>query len=102
MPSRIAGTATWTEAHTLQLNMRFVEAIFGDSVTCMFEGDKLKVMFLNSVVAADPKKVEMRKRGTRGLKPTETTSWSPEEMLWKGARRTRVLSSPSSRSPGRR
>jgi hypothetical protein len=61
MPSRIAGTATWTNEHTLQLNTRFVEAIFGDSMTCVFEGEKLKMTFLNSVTAADPKKPEMRK-----------------------------------------
>ncbi|HEY4288684.1 MAG TPA: serine hydrolase [Puia sp.] len=49
MPSRIAGTATWTDDHTLQLNVRFVEAIFGDRITCMFDGDAISISFLNSV-----------------------------------------------------
>jgi hypothetical protein len=49
MPSRIAGTATWINEHTLQLNVRFVEAIFGDRITLVFDGDSLSVSFLNSV-----------------------------------------------------
>ncbi len=49
MPSRIAGTATWINDHTLQLNVRFVEAIFGDAITCVFADDSLSVSFLNSV-----------------------------------------------------
>jgi CubicO group peptidase (beta-lactamase class C family) len=51
MPSALAGTATWVNDHTLQLNARFVEAIFGDSITCVFDGDLLSVSFLNSVSA---------------------------------------------------
>lgn len=61
MPSYMAGTATWSDDHTLQLNTRFVEAIFGDSITCVFEGGKLNVSFLNSVAAADKKRPEARK-----------------------------------------
>jgi hypothetical protein len=49
MPSRIAGTATWINDHTLQLNVRFVEAIFGDRITIIFDGDNVSVSFLNSV-----------------------------------------------------
>lgn len=49
MPSKIAGTATWINENTLQLNARFVEAIHGDKITCTFEGDKLSVSFLNSL-----------------------------------------------------
>jgi len=56
MPSRIAGTATWVNDHTLQLNVRFVEAIFGDAITCVFEGDQLSVTFVNSVTATAIKK----------------------------------------------
>jgi hypothetical protein len=47
--SKIAGTATWINENTLQLNARFVEAIHGDKITCTFDGDKLSVSFLNSV-----------------------------------------------------
>ena len=50
VPSKIAGTATWINENTLQLNTRFVEAIHGDKITCRFEGNKLSVSFLNSTV----------------------------------------------------
>lgn len=51
MPSKMAGTATWKDEHTLQLNARFVEAMHGDTITCGFDGDKLNMSFLNSVSA---------------------------------------------------
>ncbi|MES1219505.1 MAG: serine hydrolase [Bacteroidota bacterium] len=49
VPSKIAGTAAWLNENTLQLDARFVEAIHGDKITCVFNGDKLSVSFLNSV-----------------------------------------------------
>ena len=49
MPSKMAGTATWINENTLQLNARFVEAMHGDKITCSFDGDKVSVTFLNSV-----------------------------------------------------
>src|ERR1700754_3838403 len=49
MPSRLAGTATWINDQTLQLNLRFAEAIFGDRVTFVFDGVSVIVSFLNSV-----------------------------------------------------
>lgn len=49
MPSKAAGTATWINKNTLQLNLRFVESMHGDRVTCVFDNDKLTVSFLNSV-----------------------------------------------------
>jgi CubicO group peptidase (beta-lactamase class C family) len=55
MPSRVAGTATWVNDHTLQLNIRFVEAIFGDAITFVFDGDRVTVSFLNSVTETDKK-----------------------------------------------
>jgi CubicO group peptidase (beta-lactamase class C family) len=61
MPSLIAGTATWTDDHTLQLNVRFVEAIYGDRITCRFEGDKVTVAFLNSGAEAAKKTDDPRK-----------------------------------------
>jgi hypothetical protein len=66
MPSRIAGTATWVNENTLQLNMRFVEAIFGDRVTCVFDEDKLAVTFLNSVAETAVKKTEDPRKGLEG------------------------------------
>lgn len=49
VPSKIAGTATWIEENTLQINLKFVEAIHGDKVTCVFEGNKVSVSFRNSI-----------------------------------------------------
>ena len=49
MPSKMAGTATWINENTLQLNARFVESMHGDKITCSFEGDKVSISFLNSV-----------------------------------------------------
>ncbi len=60
MPSRMAGTATWTDDHTLQLNSRFVEAIFGDSLTCSFDGDHLSITFLNSLASMSVKSPDPR------------------------------------------
>jgi hypothetical protein len=49
VPSKTAGTATWINERTLQLNLRFVEAIHGDKITCVFDDDKVSVSFLNSI-----------------------------------------------------
>ena len=49
VPSKIAGTATWINENTLQLDARFVEAIHGDKITCRFDNDRVVVSFLNSV-----------------------------------------------------
>lgn len=48
VPSKAAGTATWIDENTLQLNLRFVEAIHGDKITCKFDGNKIAVSFLSS------------------------------------------------------
>jgi CubicO group peptidase (beta-lactamase class C family) len=62
MPSRIAGTGTWLDEHTLQLNVRMVEAIFGDRITCTFDGDIVKIGFLNSIAeTAKSKTTDPRK-----------------------------------------
>ena len=62
MPSVMAGTATWINDHTLQLNTRFVEAIFGDTITCVFEGNKVSIAFLNSMAEMSNNKTpEIRK-----------------------------------------
>ena len=61
MPSRIAGTATWTNENTLQLNLRFVEAIFGDRINCTFKDNNLSVTFLNSQAEMASKMTDGRK-----------------------------------------
>lgn len=49
MPSKAAGTATWINDNTLQLNLRFVESMHGDKITVTFKDDKATVAFLHSV-----------------------------------------------------
>ncbi|HVW59660.1 MAG TPA: serine hydrolase [Puia sp.] len=66
MPSKTAGTATWVDDHTLQLNVRMVEAIFGDRITCVFENDRLTVGFLNSAAETALKKTEDPRKGLEG------------------------------------
>jgi CubicO group peptidase (beta-lactamase class C family) len=48
-PTWTAATATWTNENTLQLNLRFVDAIHGDRITFTFNGDKVSIAFLNSI-----------------------------------------------------
>jgi len=66
MPSRIAGTATWVDEHTLQVNVRMVEGIFGDRITCVFDGDTVKVGFLNSVAETAKNKPEDARKSLEG------------------------------------
>jgi len=66
MPSRIAGTGAWVNDHTLQVNVRMVEGIFGDRITCVFEGDTVKVGFLNSVAETAKNKPEDGRKGLEG------------------------------------
>ncbi|MFT3936636.1 MAG: serine hydrolase [Chitinophagaceae bacterium] len=60
VPSKMAGTATWINDNTLQLNARFVEAMHGDKITCQFDGDKVSISFLNSV--SENSKTDLEKR----------------------------------------
>lgn len=61
VPSKIAGTATWIEPNTLQLNARFVEAIHADKITCRFDDQKVTISLLVSTsenVKNNPEKRE--------------------------------------------
>ncbi len=60
VPSKMAGTATWLNDNTLQLNARFVEAMHGDKITCSFDGNKVMISFLNSV--SENSKTDKEKR----------------------------------------
>jgi CubicO group peptidase (beta-lactamase class C family) len=46
--SIVAASATWTDERTLLLTWRFIETVHGDSLTCIFEKDDLKIKFLFS------------------------------------------------------
>lgn len=64
--SRIAGTATWIDDKTLQLNVRFIEQIFGDRIRCVFDGDNLSVSFLISVAEMATKPTPDQRKGLEG------------------------------------
>jgi CubicO group peptidase (beta-lactamase class C family) len=46
--SVVAASATWKDEHSLLLSFRFIETAHGDSLTCIFDGDKLRIQFLFS------------------------------------------------------
>lgn len=58
--SKIAGTGTWINENTLQINLKSVETIHGDKLTCVFDGNKLTVSFLNSVSENTKNNPELR------------------------------------------
>ncbi|MEO6330093.1 MAG: serine hydrolase [Ginsengibacter sp.] len=47
--SIVAASATWQNNNTLILTWRFIETVHGDSLTCIFDDDKLTIKFLFSV-----------------------------------------------------
>lgn len=49
MLSKVAGTGTWLNEHTLQINLKYVEAIHGDKLTITFQDNTVSIAFLNSV-----------------------------------------------------
>ncbi len=51
--SPVAASAGWKDDHTLVLTFRFVEAIHGDTLTCIFDEDRLRIQFLFSGARMD-------------------------------------------------
>ena len=47
--SIVAASATWQDENTLLLTWRFIETVHGDSLTCIFDGDKVTIKLLFSV-----------------------------------------------------
>ena len=41
-PARVVASACWTDAATLRMTWIFVESAFRDTVTCRFEGDRIR------------------------------------------------------------
>lgn len=59
--SDVAVRATWTDVNTLFLDIRPVETVTSDSITCHFTNDTVKLTFLQSVARGNPTRVhEMR------------------------------------------
>jgi hypothetical protein len=46
--SKIAATATWLNNSTLQINLKFIEAVHGDKITATFDDNKIKISLLSS------------------------------------------------------
>ena len=67
-PSKIAGTATWLAPNNLQLTIKYVEDLHHDTLTCMFEGDTVRISFLNSIVENTKRATETRQPLTGILK----------------------------------
>jgi CubicO group peptidase (beta-lactamase class C family) len=51
--SIVAASAGWKDNLTLLLTFRFIEAIHGDSLTCIFDGDNLRIKLLFSGAVMD-------------------------------------------------
>ncbi len=47
--SKIAASATWETDNKLLITWQFIENVHGDSITCFFEDNTVKISFLNSV-----------------------------------------------------
>jgi CubicO group peptidase (beta-lactamase class C family) len=61
VPSKAAGTAAWIDNNVLQLNLRFVESIHGDRITCKFDGDTVTLSFKSSLAEITNNNPEKRK-----------------------------------------
>jgi CubicO group peptidase (beta-lactamase class C family) len=53
--SPVAASAGWKDHNTLVLTFRFVEAIHGDTLTCIFDDNKLRIQFMFSGAHMDKK-----------------------------------------------
>ncbi len=58
--SRVAASGTWKDANTFEMTWRFQETPHHDTVTCHFEGNKVRVQFMNSVTRLSPSHKENR------------------------------------------
>jgi CubicO group peptidase (beta-lactamase class C family) len=58
--SKVLASGTWKDASTFQMTWHFYETPHHDTVTCHFDGDKVKIVFLNSVSEYMPAHLETR------------------------------------------
>jgi len=58
--SKIAATGTWRDDNTLEMTWQFYETPHHDTVTCRFNGDKVRIEFLNSITQLSPGHKETR------------------------------------------
>src|SRR5262249_3652008 len=48
-PAKIAASGTWKDQNTFEMTWRYCEPPHHDTVTCRFEGDQVKLEFMNSM-----------------------------------------------------
>ncbi len=53
--SRVAASAGWSNDNTLEITMRFIETCHGDSLTCLFDEDRLVIRTLFSASRLEKK-----------------------------------------------
>jgi CubicO group peptidase (beta-lactamase class C family) len=58
--SKVAASGAWTSDRTFEMTWRFIETPHHDTVTCQFDGDQVKVEFLNSIAQLSPSRKEER------------------------------------------
>jgi CubicO group peptidase (beta-lactamase class C family) len=65
--SKVAASGTWRDENTFEMTWHFQETPHHDTVTCHFEGNKVRVEFMNSVTRLSPSHKEARPvmEGTR-------------------------------------
>ena len=58
--SKVAASGTWRDENTFEMTWRFYETPHHDTVTCRFDGDKVRVEFMNSITRISPSHEEKR------------------------------------------
>ncbi len=58
--SKVAASGTWKDDHTFEMTWRFYETPHHDTVTCRFDGDNLKVDYLDSLAQMSPTRKDKR------------------------------------------
>jgi len=58
--SKVAGSGTWKDENTFEMTWQFYETPHHDTVTCRFEGEKVRIEFLNSIAAMSPGRKDKR------------------------------------------
>jgi CubicO group peptidase (beta-lactamase class C family) len=60
VPSRYVSSASWIDANTLVITLRYIETAHSDQLTCVFNDDKLTIKFLSSISKGNSSNQERR------------------------------------------
>ncbi len=58
--SKVAASGTWNDLDTFQMTWRFYETPHHDTVTCRFDGNKIRIEFLDSLAEMSPARKDRR------------------------------------------